>query len=146
LASTHNARSKERFGIIMPTACTPEMPISTKTISSSHKITLRLRTPYLSPLFLGLVTIQEVPTMSGVTGIINPGTDASHGGTAALQVDSPTYNNLVSFLSNNTGLELEICYDTVTLVPNEVSCGSTLPLIAPHQTAPSPNANTWAAP
>ena len=114
----------------MSTMCTPEMPISFKKILSSRIIKITLRSPFLSQLFLSDVTITEVTTMTGVTGIIHPGTDGQHGGTASLQVSSSIYGDLATFLTNhNSGLVLEICYDDVTLIPNEVGCGSSQQLL-----------------
>ncbi len=114
----------------MSTLCTPEMPINFKSISSSHKITVRFSQPFLAPLFLAQATITEVTTMSGVTGVIHAGTDSTHGGTASLQVSSAIYAELADFISNHTSLVLEICYDATTLIPNEVTCGTTQPLRA----------------
>ena len=114
----------------MSTVCTPEMPISFKSISSSHKITVRFSQPYLASLYLFQVTITEVTTMTGVTGVINPGSDATHGGTASLQVSSAIYADLADFIANHSSLVLEICYDDQTLIPNEVTCGTTQPLRA----------------
>ena len=107
--------------------CTPEMPISFKSISSAHKITVRFSQPFLAPMFLFQATITEVTSMSGVAGIIHPGTDATHGGTAALQVSSAIYAELADFMSNHSGLLLEICYDDLTLVPSGVTAGATQP-------------------
>jgi hypothetical protein len=114
----------------MSTTCTPEMPVNFKSISSSHKITVRFSQPFLSPLFLFQATITEVASMVGVTGVIHPGTDATHGGTAALQVSTAIYTDLADFISNHSSLVLEICYDDLTLIPNEVTCGTTQPLRA----------------
>jgi hypothetical protein len=114
----------------MSTVSTPEMPISFKSISSSHKITVRFSQPFLMPLFLFQMTITEVPSMSGVAGVIHPGADATHGGTAALQVSTAIYTELADFIANHTGLVLELSYDDVTLTPVEVTCGTTQPLRA----------------
>jgi len=102
------------------------MPISfKKIILSSHVIKISLRPPFLPELFLSDVTITQVASMTGVTGIIHPGPDAQHGGSATLQVSSSIYGDLATFMSNNSGLVLDICYDAATLIPNEVGCGST---------------------
>jgi len=114
----------------MSTVCTPEMPISFKSISSSHRITVRFSQPFLATLFLGQVTITEVASMIGVTGVINPGADSTHGGTASLQVGTSVYTDLANFISNHSGLVLEICYDSQTLIPNEVTVGTMQPLRA----------------
>jgi len=99
------------------------MPVTSKKILASHVIKLKL-SPLLSPLFLGDATITEVTTMTGVTGIIVPGT-AQSAGSASLQVSSQIYSNLATFISNNSSLVLEISYDDATLVPNDVGIGST---------------------
>lgn len=109
----------------MTTTNTPDMPITTKKILASHVIKLKL-SPLVSPLFLGDVTITEVATMTGVTGVIHPGTAAS-AGNASLQVSSQVYGNLAAFISNNSSLVLEIWYDDASLVPSDIGVGSTQP-------------------
>ena len=124
-ADTTTSERAVRSRSALTTVCTPEMPIGIKKILSSHVIKTGLKPPFLPQLFLSDVTITEITWMTGVTGIIHPGSDAQHGGSATLQVSSSIYSNLAVFMTNNSGLALDICYDDVTLVPNEVSCGLT---------------------
>lgn len=109
----------------MTTIPTPDMPITTKKILASHVLKLKL-SPLVSPLFLGDVTITEVATMTGVTGVINPG-NATNAGNASLQVSSQVYASLAAFISSNSSLVLEIWYDDASLVPSDVGVGSTQP-------------------
>ena len=59
--------------------------------------------------------------------IIHPGADATHGGTAALQVSSAIYGELADFMLSHSALVLEISYDDITLAPNDVTLATTQP-------------------
>jgi hypothetical protein len=91
-----------------------------------------MRTPRATfgELFLFQVTITEVASMTGVGGVIHPGSDGTHGGTASLQVSSTIYADLANFMANHSALVLQICYDDQTLTPSEVICGTTQPFLA----------------
>jgi hypothetical protein len=122
--STETSNSKTEP---VTTVCTPAMPVSSKKILSSHVIKAKLASPFLPAVFLADVTIAEATSITGVTGTMNPGTDSQHGGTVSLLVSSAVYSNLADFMTNHTGLVLTICYDDTTLIPNDVSCGTTQP-------------------
>jgi hypothetical protein len=63
--------------------------------------------------------------VTGVTGTISPGTDATHGGSANLQMGTTLYDALVSFLDSHQGqgIYIELVYDGGTLTPTEVIYG-----------------------
>jgi len=112
----------------MTTVSTPDLPITSKKILASHVIRLKL-SPLTGPLFLGDVTIAEVATMTGVAGVIHPGT-ATSAGNASLQVSTQIYTDLAVFISSNSSLVLELWYDDATFVPSDVGVGSTQALAA----------------
>jgi len=111
----------------LTTTTTPPMFVKSFTLSTSSTGTFRLKTPYQAPIFLGLMSILKNPAVTGVTGVITPGTDASHGGSANLQMGTAQYDAIVNFANSHSGqgLFVELVYDNATLTPTDVIYGTT---------------------
>lgn len=111
---------------------TPPMLVKTFSSSTARTSSFRFKTPFQGQLFLGLLTIAEDVNLAGVTGTINPGSDASHGGFATVQMSTTLYDNIVNFMNGHQGQPnfVELGYNSATLVPTEVVCGTTQPQLA----------------
>jgi hypothetical protein len=105
------------------TTCTPNLSVRSATISSSNKISFLINSPYTADLYLALVTVVEDSSLTGtnITGVIHPGSNGTHGGYATINVSPQVYNQFATLVTNFTGLTLELCYDSSTFTPTQIS-------------------------
>ncbi|HET7542298.1 MAG TPA: hypothetical protein VFK05_20660 [Polyangiaceae bacterium] len=104
--------------------------MKTFTINNTNSaITFRFATPFQGPLFLGLMSI-NLSSNPGVTGTISPGRDASHGGSANLQMDSSHFGGILNFVNGHPGQDLFMQLVFEGLTPLDVIPSAIQPQIA----------------
>jgi hypothetical protein len=115
----------------MSTTTSPPLPVALATSTIANQINYRLSRPFLAPLFLAVidVTLDSRATAPALVGTITPGT-TTRAGFANLQANQAKFNQLLSFI-NQANLSILLKWDTVTLVPVDISCSTNVVVVSP---------------
>jgi hypothetical protein len=125
MSESANGESTNTVAEPVTTTCTPNLSVRS-AISSSNKISFLINSPYTANLYLALVSVVEDPSLTGtnITGVIHPGSNGAHGGYATINVSPQMYNQFVTLVTSFSGLTLELCYDSSTFTPTQISLGT----------------------
>lgn len=93
-------------------------------------IAFQFKTPFVSPIFLGVLTLNENSGLTSISGAIVPGSDASHGGTCDLEVPSAIFGPLWDFAASNSKPSVTITYNDVGLAVTQVTLSAAQAMMA----------------
>jgi len=93
-------------------------------------IVFQFKTPVVSPLFLGVLTLTENTGLGSISGVIVPGSDASHPGTCDLQVPTAIFGPIWNFALSNSKPNVTITYNDTTFQVTQVTLAAAQALVA----------------
>jgi len=93
-------------------------------------ITFQFKKPYVSAIFLGVLTLTENTGLGSISGVIVPGTDASHGGTCDLQAPTSVIGPIWDFALSHSKPSVTITYNDSDLQVTQISVAAAQALVA----------------
>ena len=102
------------------------LPIAKVSYSSYGLMTIVLAKPFVRPLYLGSISIQQVSGTGVVTGHITEGASATSPGRANLQVSKDIYDNLLAITTSAVVAPalthfVQLMFDELTLAPTSIT-------------------------
>lgn len=108
----------------MSLAFTPPMLVIYAECSSSGIITLVLQSPYVRPLFLGVITITNVRATQSVIGKAFAGANQVSGGNAELQANADEYAHLRDYVPLAGRFTVSLGYEPKARRITEIICAT----------------------
>ena len=93
-------------------------------------ITFQFKKPYVSAIFLAVLTLTENTALGSISGVIVPGTDASHPGTSDLQVPTAILNTIWDYALSHSKPSVTITYNDSDFQVTQITLSVAQALVA----------------
>jgi hypothetical protein len=102
------------------------LPVARVSYSPYGLLTLSIAKPFVAPLYLSSISIQEVSGSSILTGHITQGSSATSPGRVNLQVSQDVYDNLLALSTSAIAPPalthfVQLTFDELSFVPTDIT-------------------------